>query len=164
MREWTVSYSKYRTIRMVAMPGAFKLGIFHTFKPNFLQFCTNFCFLLYWGAHSYHPAIGPILRKGNSPNYDDKIASDKLNSTTWNRRALVTGAVHCPFSQFDLYQNFSFESDLKKKLSKIQIQISFKSELKKNSQLNQFWTWSCKDNEGMKGLFLSKYVVCSMRV
>ena len=41
-----------------------------------------------------------------------------------------------------------------KKIS--QIHILFKSECEKNSELNQFWIWSSKNNEGMKGLFLSK--------
>ena len=64
--------------------------------------------------------------------------------------------VHSPFSQLYLYLNFSFESDLNKKISQIHIQIWFKSELEKNSDMNQFWIWSSKNNEGMKGLFLSK--------
>ena len=64
--------------------------------------------------------------------------------------------VHSPFSQLYLYLNFSFESDLNKKISQIHIQIWFKPEFEKNSELNQFWIWSSKNNEGMKGLFLSK--------
>ena len=128
MREWKVSISKDGTVRMFAMPGAFKVGIFKTFQPHLVQFCTNFCFLLYWGAQSHHPAIGPILRNGNSPN-SDKIASDKLTSKTlkFDETEVLkwlgppNEAVQCPFSQFDIYQNFSFESDLKKKFSKIQI-------------------------------------------
>ena len=63
------------------MPGAFKLDNLLTFKPHLIQFCTNFCFLLYWGAQSHHPVIGSILRIETSPN-SDKIASDKLIFTT----------------------------------------------------------------------------------
>ena len=46
--------------------------------------------------------------------------------------------VHSPCSKFELHLNFGFESDLKKKFSETQVQISFKSEFKKNSDLNQF--------------------------
>ena len=65
--------------------------------------------------------------------------------------------VHSPFSDLYLYLNFSFESDLNKKISQIHIQIWFMSEFEKNSELNQFWMWSFKDNERMNGLLLSKW-------
>ena len=81
MLELKVYYSKDSTVRGVTMPGAFKLDNLLTYKPHLVQFCTNFCFPLCWGAQSHNPVIGPILRNGNSPN-SDKIASDKLISTT----------------------------------------------------------------------------------
>ena len=40
-------------------------------------------------------------------------------------------------ANFTFIKNFSFESDLNKKLSQIHIQIWFKSEFKKNSDLIQ---------------------------
>ena len=111
------------------MPGAFKLDNLQAFKPHLIQMCTNF-FLLCWGANSYHPAVEPILRIGNSP-HSEKIISDKIISTAFKivrtevlqYPGLRNNTVHSPFSQLDLYLNFSFESDLNKKISQIHIQI-----------------------------------------
>ena len=49
------------------VPGAFKLDHFQPFEPILLQNISNF-FTFILGAHSYYPR-GPIMRKGNSPNF-----------------------------------------------------------------------------------------------
>ena len=49
------------------MPGAFKLDHWQPFKPILFWKISNFS-LSYWGAHSYYPR-GPIMRKGNSSNF-----------------------------------------------------------------------------------------------
>ena len=49
------------------MPGAFKLDPLQPVKLILSQNFSTFS-LSYWGAHSYYPR-GPIMRKGNSSNF-----------------------------------------------------------------------------------------------
>ena len=74
---------------------------------------------LYWGTNSYHPAVEPTLRIGNSLHSEQivtcKIIStgikiDKTEVLQCLRQQNMT--VHSPISQVDLNKNFSFESDL----------------------------------------------------
>ena len=87
------------------MSGAFKVDNLQTFKPHLIQNHANF-FLLYWGANTYHPVLGPTLRIWNSPhswkNVSDKmiLIAFKINETeVLQCLGQPNETVHSPLSQ-----------------------------------------------------------------
>ena len=131
--KWKLFNSQNGMVRRISMSGAFKLGNLQTFKPNLIQNHTNFFPSILRSQFLSLSHSANIEKREVPPLWENCMGWNNFHSLKIHETEVLQclgqpkEPVHSPFNQFKLYLNISFESDLKRNISQILIQIWLKS-------------------------------------